>query len=140
MGGAEAVTLVEPRPAIMAYVHALLDRWPDITEDAGENSPWSDGPVIGNASGNFFYFGMRYSMADEASEYAAELASRQGHVCFDPQLGRLLPFNETEGPRADVSLPSITCAGCGLLIGVNEPRAQTFRYYQRPVHLECLDK
>ena len=44
-GDAEA----EPSPAIRAYVAALLERWPDITEDAGEDSPWADGPLIGNA-------------------------------------------------------------------------------------------
>ena len=141
MGGAEALkALVEPHPAIVAYVHALLDRWPDITEHAGENSPWSDGPLIGNASGNLFAFGMVFSMADEASEFAAQLASQRGLVCFDPQLGRLRQFDDADGPPADVSLLSITCAACGRLIGVNEPRAQTFRYDQRPVHLACLDK
>jgi hypothetical protein len=127
-------------PAIAAYVRALLDRWPDITEEAGEDSPWSAGPLMSEASGNILYFGMVFSMADEASDYAAELARRHGLVCFDPQLGRLRPFNETDGPPADVSLPSITCAACGQLIEVNEPRAQTFRYDQRPVHLACLDK
>ena len=140
-GGAGVLkALVEPHPAIVAYVHALLDRWPDITEEAGENGPWSDGPLIGNASGNLFYFGMAFSMADEASEFAAQLASQRGLVCFDPQLGRFRPFHDADGPPADVSLPSITCAACGLLIGVNEPRTQTFRYDQRPVHLACLNK
>lgn len=32
----------EPTPAIAEYVGALLERWPDITGDAGEDSPWSD--------------------------------------------------------------------------------------------------
>src|SRR5437763_12516527 len=111
MGGTAALkVLLEPHPAIVADVHALLDRWPDITEDAGENSPWSDGPLIGNASGNLSYFGMVFSMADEASEFAVQLASQRGLVCFDPQLGRLRPFDDADGPPADVSLPSITCA------------------------------
>jgi hypothetical protein len=128
-----------PTPAIAAYVRALLDRWPDITEAAGEFSPWSAGPLISEASGSILYFGMVFSMADEASEYAAELASQRGLACFDPQLARLRPFSETDGPPADVSLPSITCAACGKLIGVNESRAQTSRFDQQPVHLTCLE-
>jgi hypothetical protein len=74
-----------PTPAIAAYVEALLARWPDITEDAGEDSPWSDGPLIGNASGSLCYFGMVYGMAEEGLEFAARVAAEQGLVCFDPQ-------------------------------------------------------
>jgi hypothetical protein len=69
-------------PAIAAYVRALLDRWPDITEVAGEDSPWSAGPLMSDASGSILYFGMVFSMAGETSEYAAELASRHGLVCL----------------------------------------------------------
>ena len=70
----------------------------------------------------------RVQHADEASDYAAELASRHGLVCFDPQLGRLRPFNESDGPPVDVSLPSVICATCGQLIEVDEPRAFGRRY------------
>lgn len=138
VGGAEALRApVEPTPAIAAYVHTLLDRWPDITEDAGENSPWSDGPLIGNASGNLFYFGMVLSMADEASEFAARLASQRGLICFDPQLGRLRPFDDADGDAADVSLPTVTCASCGKLINPDEPRSQTDAQHGY-LHLRCL--
>lgn len=34
----------DPSPAIRTYVEALLARWPDVTEDGGEDSPWADGP------------------------------------------------------------------------------------------------
>jgi hypothetical protein len=78
-----------PTPAITAYVEALLERWPDIGEDGGDDSPWSDGPLIGNASGPLVYFGMVFSMADEASSFAAELAQEHGLVCYDPQLEAL---------------------------------------------------
>jgi hypothetical protein len=30
-------------PRIAAYVRALVDRYPDITSDDGEDSPWADG-------------------------------------------------------------------------------------------------
>jgi hypothetical protein len=32
---------------------------------------------------------MVYSQAEEASEFAAAVASEQGLVCFDPQTGKL---------------------------------------------------
>jgi len=75
----------DPTPAIARYVASLLDRWPDITTDEGVDSPWSDGPLINNATGPFFYFGMVWSMAEEASGFAARVAEEQGLVCFDPQ-------------------------------------------------------
>ena len=86
-----------PSPEIDAYVAALLDRWPDITGQVGEDSPWADGPLIGNASGDLIYFSMVWSRAEEASEVAAEIASAQGLVCYDPQLERLRPF--VDAPR-----------------------------------------
>jgi len=80
-----------PTPAIRRYVEALLERWPDIDGDDREESPWAVGPLMSDAIGPFFYFPMVFSMADEASEYAAQLAAQHGLVCFDPQLSRLRP-------------------------------------------------
>jgi len=80
-----------PTPAIQRYIAALLQRWPDIDSDAGDASPWAVGPLISDASGPFFYFPMVWSMAEEASEYAARLAAEHGLVCFDPQVSRLRP-------------------------------------------------
>jgi hypothetical protein len=56
----------EPSPAIAAHIQGLLERWPDITEEASKDSPWSDGPLINNATGGLFYFGMIFDTADEA--------------------------------------------------------------------------
>jgi hypothetical protein len=56
-----------PTPRIAAYVRALLDRYPDITTEAGEDSPWADGPLINDASGPFLYFTMVYSQDGEVS-------------------------------------------------------------------------
>ncbi|MET8406268.1 hypothetical protein [Streptomyces sp900116325] len=76
---------------IATYVSTLLERWRDITEDAEETSPWSVGPLIGSASGPLIYFGMSWSMAEEASAYSATLAKSLGLVCFDVQQNRLRP-------------------------------------------------
>ena len=75
-----------PTPKITKYVAALLDRWPDLGDDEDDTSPWSTGPLIGEARGPLIYFPMRYSMADEASAFAAQLATSMGLVCFDPQI------------------------------------------------------
>lgn len=80
-----------PTPAIRAYVDALLERWPDITDDGGEDSPWADGPLIGNANGSFIYFAMVWSRCEEASEFAARTAAAHGLICYDPQSQTLRP-------------------------------------------------
>ncbi|MFF4394909.1 hypothetical protein [Streptomyces sp. NPDC001480] len=56
-----------PSERIAAYVAAPHDRWRDLTEDEEKTSPWSSGPLIGNTSGQVIYFGMSWSMAEEAS-------------------------------------------------------------------------
>ncbi|MER6524730.1 hypothetical protein [Streptomyces sp. NPDC001508] len=66
---------VPPSPRISEYVAGLLARWVDLTEDEEDTSPWSTGPLSGEAAGPLIYFPMRYSMAEEASAYAAELAA-----------------------------------------------------------------
>lgn len=84
----------EPEPAtpqIAAYVRALLDRYPEIDTDAGEDSPWATGPVMREASGLFLYLPLVYSRCDEASAWVAQLAQDHGLVCYDPQIGRRRP-------------------------------------------------
>jgi hypothetical protein len=76
---------------IAAFVSALVEQWPDLTEDEDDISPWSTGPLIGEARGPLIYFPMRWSMAVEASAYAAGVASPMGLNCFDPQARQLRP-------------------------------------------------
>jgi hypothetical protein len=87
-----------PRPLIVQYVDALLERWPDITADEGEDSPWASGPLMNEAIGPLFYFPMTWSMAEEASAFAAAKAEELGLVCFDPQLERLRPDSDARPP------------------------------------------
>ncbi|MFI2077520.1 hypothetical protein [Streptomyces triculaminicus] len=81
-----------PTPRITRYVEALLARWPDLSpeDEDQDSSPWSDGPLIDNASGPLLYFGMVFSKYQEATTFAADLARACGLVCFDPQLERLV--------------------------------------------------
>lgn len=83
---------IPPSPRIRAYVETLLERWADLTED--DESPWSTGPLIGEASGPLIYFPMVYSRCTEVSAGAARIAAEHGLICFDPQLGQLRPAPE----------------------------------------------
>ncbi|MFD7941584.1 hypothetical protein [Streptomyces sp. NPDC059744] len=56
-----------------------------------ETSPWAAGPLISEACGPLIYFAMRWSIAEQASAYAAAIAGSMGLVCFDPQQNRLRP-------------------------------------------------
>jgi hypothetical protein len=82
---------VPPVERIAAFVSALLERWPDLTEDEDDISPWSTGPLIREARGPLIYFPMRWSMTVEASAYAAGVASSMGLNCFDPHARQLRP-------------------------------------------------
>lgn len=78
--------VVPPAPRIVAYVEALVERYPD---DVDGSVVWASPPVINEASGEtsgpIVYLLMSYSKAEEVSEYAASLARKHGLVCFDPQ-------------------------------------------------------
>ncbi|WP_433199832.1 hypothetical protein ACQP00_27695 [Dactylosporangium sp. CS-047395] len=79
----------EPTARIAAYVAALLERYPDIDTDDGADSPWSTGPLIGEARGPLVYFPMVWSACEEVSAWAADLAAEHGLQCFDPQENRM---------------------------------------------------
>ena len=85
----ESEESVEPTARVAAYVAALLNRYPDIDTDAGDDSPWSSGPLLSEASGPLVYFPMVWSRCDEVSAWAVELAEQHGLNCYDPQLERL---------------------------------------------------
>jgi hypothetical protein len=90
-----------PSPTIRGFVDALLARHRDLTElddDEVDDSPWADGPLIGNASGGFIYFTMVPSAADETLPFVVETAKASGLVAFDPQTGMLLT-GDARGPR-----------------------------------------
>ena len=82
-----------PTERIAAYVDALLDRYPDLTElhDAAvEESPWVDGPLIHRASGRVLLSDVVGNDVGEAAwTYAVRTARFAGLVCFDPESGSL---------------------------------------------------
>src|SRR5215831_3600928 len=70
----ESDDAVEPTARIAAYVTALLGRYPDIGTEAGSDSPWSTGPLMGDARGPLLYFPMVWSRCEEVSAWAVRLA------------------------------------------------------------------
>jgi hypothetical protein len=58
------------QPAIRRYVEALLAKYPDLDDDNEDECPWSDSPLINNATGPIFYFVMVFSQAEAASAFA----------------------------------------------------------------------
>jgi len=62
---------IPPTARIRRYVDDLVTRWPDITTEAGDDSPWADGPLVGNASGPTIYFAMITSSGPEVVDEVA---------------------------------------------------------------------
>src|SRR5690349_1891662 len=81
----ESDTDVPPSERITQYVHALVERYPDLDDlddDAVDDSPWADSPLIGNARGPFIYFSMvTNEAANEAFRHAVTTARSMGLVC-----------------------------------------------------------
>ncbi|GHE85291.1 hypothetical protein GCM10014715_46840 [Streptomyces spiralis] len=71
---------VPPAPRIVAYVEALVTRYPD---DVDRSVVWASPPVIDEASGLIVHLLMSYSKAEEVSEYAAALSREHGLVCLE---------------------------------------------------------
>ncbi|GIF51117.1 hypothetical protein DFJ67_0286 [Asanoa ferruginea] len=80
-----------PSARIHSYVSALLARYPDMDDDNDDVCPWSSAPLLDEATGPIVYFPMRWSMADDVSAWAAQLAADHGLICFDPQQNALRP-------------------------------------------------
>jgi hypothetical protein len=57
----------------------------DLSDDEIDDGVWSDGPLINNASGPLFYFGLAGTRFDEAAPFVVDVAREHGLVCFDPQ-------------------------------------------------------
>jgi len=89
----ESGTEDEPTPRIEGFVNALLSHRADLgdlDDDEGDDSPWTDEPLIGNASGPLIYFAVVASRAGEMTALAAQLAKQHELVCFDPQEARVV--------------------------------------------------
>jgi hypothetical protein len=78
-----------PTERIGAYVAALLERWPNPTEHEDDHPVWESG-LVGSGTGPLIYFDVRWNVAEEVTEFAAQVATSMGLVCFDVSRGTLL--------------------------------------------------
>jgi hypothetical protein len=82
-----------PTPRVRAFIEAITAKYPDLgdlSDDEIDDGVWSDGPLVGNANGPFFYFGLVWSRVEEVVPFLAETARAHGLVCFDPQSNALI--------------------------------------------------
>ncbi|WP_107066126.1 MULTISPECIES: hypothetical protein [unclassified Streptomyces] len=80
----EVDELMPVTDVIADFLEALTERWPD--RGVGEETPWAAIPLSEGASGPYVYISLAWGSAEETSAYVAQVASRLGLVCFDPQL------------------------------------------------------
>ncbi|WP_329128458.1 hypothetical protein OG552_00095 [Streptomyces sp. NBC_01476] len=78
-----------PTGRIAAYSAALLERWPNPTGEEDDHPVWEDG-LVGNEVGPLLCIGVRWNMAEEVTEFAVQVATSMGLVCFDVSQGKLL--------------------------------------------------
>ena len=72
------------------FINDLTLKYPDITElsdDEVDDSPWSDGPLINNATPGLCTLGLVWSGYEEAAPFVFETAKKHGLVAYDPQEG-----------------------------------------------------
>jgi hypothetical protein len=62
---------------------------------------WALAPLIDGARGDFIHFPMTFSGAEYARDVLADIAQRQGLICYDPQIGQLLPAPD-DTPLAEI--------------------------------------
>jgi hypothetical protein len=63
----------------------LVARYPCITTPKGEDSPWSDGPLINNFGKKHAIIGISYSRVGEALPFVVETATQMGFTVYDAQ-------------------------------------------------------
>jgi len=79
-----------PTTRLRAFVHALLDQWPDITDDLHDDSPWAAGPLMREAIGPFMCLAIMQAQRRPAGSFVAQIAREHGLICYDPQTKRMI--------------------------------------------------
>jgi hypothetical protein len=92
-------------PTIRRFVDALLEAHADIDRPEGEDSPWSDGPLIHCVDGAVAYLPVRPERVDDVTTLIEERAAGLDLVAFDPQRGELLPSATSVTRTAEFELP-----------------------------------
>lgn len=128
-------------PQLIAFVDALLDRYPDLTET--QDTVWADGPLKGNIVDEFINMSLKWSRYKDAVPFVIQTAHQHGLHCYDPQDGAFYPVHHQDREirsividllvlLADGDYPSIMerCSGSGM---TSEVLQEIIRDYGRKV-------
>ena len=70
---------------IDAFIAECASRWPGLTGDDSEDSPWASLPLEAQRSGGGFVANIVWSKAEEMRVEWKRMAERHGLVLYDPQ-------------------------------------------------------
>jgi hypothetical protein len=80
----------EPLPEDVKQLYqTLVARYPCITTDEGEDSPWSDGPLLDNFARTITTLGFISSGGQEPIDFVISTATSMGFTVFDGTSGQL---------------------------------------------------
>ena len=80
-----------PAPQIENFVKQLTKVYPDLSPTVTDTA-WSDGPLIGDATGRFIDFGISWDYYDKVLPLVVSLGKASGLDCYDPQTSRYYPL------------------------------------------------
>ena len=80
----------KPSTVIVEFVGSLLRRYPELTETQ-TNTAWADGPLLGDANGQFIDIGIRWDYYEKTVPFVVITAHHFGLDCYDPQDSRFYP-------------------------------------------------
>ncbi len=78
-----------PAHAIVEFVNGLTRKYPDL--GVSDNSPWADGPLVGDANGQFIDFSIQWDSYERVIPFVLLTARKSGLSCYDPQDYRYFP-------------------------------------------------
>jgi len=87
----------EASDRLIAFVEALLARYPDLDDGADGETVWSSGPLGSDISGDFINLGVIWSRCDEAEPFIRETAHKHGLHFYDPQSEKFYPCPAVRG-------------------------------------------
>ena len=100
--------LQPPSPVMRAFVTALLAHYPDLT--VADDTPWADGPLLGDANGGFINVSLIWSRYNEARPFFLATAHRLSLDAYDPQDSRYFPANAPLAAAVGVALVAASVA------------------------------
>jgi hypothetical protein len=80
-----------PAPPIADFVYRLTNVYPDL-DATGAETAWADGPMIGDANGQFIDFSIRWDYYDKVAPLIVSTGRAAGLNCYDPQTQEFYPL------------------------------------------------